>query len=94
MRAEARVDGKIELQISEGQIIHVLKIDEVKELISELNKAWNKAEAYLESECKCEYMPGRNATGEQPCTNKDLTMGYCPYTTDGGRRFCPEFRLK
>lgn len=91
MRAEARVDGKIEVQLFEGQVVHVLKIAEVKELISELNKAWNKAEAYLESDCKCKYMPGRNSTGEQPCTNKEVNKGHCPYTTDGGRRFCPEF---
>lgn len=89
--AIARIDGKIELSLGDD-VFHVITREDCKELISQLNKAWNAADAYVETECKCKYMPGRRATGEQPCIGPENTgRKECPYTTEGARRLCPNF---
>ena len=53
-----------------------------------------KAEAYLEADCKCRYMKGRRATGEQPCSYPNSTRKECPYTTDGAKIYCYNFEPK
>jgi len=91
----ARVDGKVELTLDGDHVTHVLTVSECKTLIDFLSRAIDKVEAYLESDCKCQFMPGRRATGEQPCECKernDARQTECPYTTDGARRYCPTYK--
>lgn len=93
----ARVDGKVELTLDGDHVTHVLTLSECRQIIDHLSRAIAKTETYLECDCKCKYMPGRRATGEQRCECKERNdrsgshQNECPYTTDGARRYCPDF---
>ena len=89
MRVTARVDGKLEVRMTDNASEYVITIAQCKDLIHLLNIGWNKAEAYMESDCKCRHMPGRRSTGTQPCTHPEATVKECAWTTEGAKRFCP-----
>jgi hypothetical protein len=89
MKVTAGVDGKIEVQMTDGSYSYIITIAQCRDLIHMLNIGVNKAEAYMESDCNCRHMPGRRATGVQPCNHPEATAKECALTTEGAKRFCP-----